>query len=174
MFQRTAQNRDELTTSAAADYKAARQRQLEIEQERFDLLAAPLSVREQVRILEMVISRSRTRFDEELDRRLAVINDPMFSLTDPTYIDALDPIRLTGAKPAKAWGDALVAVVGDAILRHVEARAKATGADRSKLTLQKKQADLARLEAQQIEYETAAHRALSLWRTQTGDLTGYP
>ena len=174
MFQRTAQTPDELTAAAAADYKAAREREAEVQQQRTDLLATPLSIKEQVRILQAVIDRSRERFEGELDRRLSIINDPAFSLSDPVFLDALDPVRIQGARPATVWSDALLAVIGADILRHVESRAKATGADRSKWTLSKKQAELARLEALQIEYETAAQRALNQWRQQTGSLTGFP
>ena len=69
MFQRTAQTPDELTAAAAADYKSAREREAEVQQQRTDLLATPLSIKEQVRILQAVIDRSRERFEGELDRR---------------------------------------------------------------------------------------------------------
>lgn len=174
MFQRTAQTPDELTAAAAADYKAAREREAEVQQQRTDLLATPLSIKEQVRILQAVIDRSRERFEGELDRRLSVINEPHFDLADRECLDAIEPMCIMGSKPSMVWTDAVNAVFGELIIKHVEMRAKVTGADRSKLTLSKKQAELARLEALQIEYETAAQRALNQWRQQTGSLTGFP
>ena len=174
MFQRTAQNKDELIHSAAADYRAARNRQAEIQSERTALMAAPLATKEHVAIVARLLDRSRERFEGEFDRRLAVMNEPHFDLNDPACIDAIDPIRIMGAKPPMAWADAVGALFAPAILAYVEARAKANGGDKSRLTLAKKQAELARLDTVIVELENNAQRALNQWREQTGNLAGYP
>ena len=174
MFQRTTQNKDELIQSAAADYRAASARHAEIQSERTALLAAPLATKEQVSIMTRVLDRSRERFEGEFDRRLAVMNEPHFDLNDRACLDAIDPIRIMGSSPPMAWADAVGAMFAPAILAYVEIRAKANGGDRSKLTLAKKQAELARLDTLIIQFESASQRALNIWREQTGNLTGYP
>lgn len=175
MFQRTAPTKDELIAALARDYQAATQRHAEALSERAALLAQPLNTKEVVGIYKAIIERARARFSAELERRIGEILQPGFDLEDTSMMGASDPIKIIGVRgPDIPWNDAMLVVNADAVLAHVEAAAKAMGGDQSRHTFKSRQAALAKLEASINEYESAANRALSQWRAQTGQLYGFP
>lgn len=175
MFERTAPTKGELITALARDYKAASQRQAELMSERAAVLAQPFSTKEIVTVYRAIIDRARNRFKSELERRIGEIMEPWFDPENPDMLGAVDPLRIIGTHgPEIPWNDAILAVYGDAVLKHIEAIASALGGDKSKWTLKSRQAAIAKLDAQISEHETAASRALNQWRAATGQLTGYP
>ena len=174
MFQRQAQTPSDQVAAHAADYRAASQKQAEVQQDITRLLAHPLSLKEQQAIMGRVLERSRQRFDAEMDRRFALMGAVDFDPSDPKQLDALDPTRILGEHPHKAYSDAVNTFLADRILAELERRATETGAAKSKLTVAKRQEELARLEAIRDDLARAAGQALNQWRALTGNLEGYP
>lgn len=174
MFPTNRQSNADAVGVAKAEYQAARNRSLELQQERTALLAAPLATSEQLRIVGAALERGRETFEAGLDEMLRVMHQPRFNAADDDCLDRLLSCWLSGPRSRSVTEAAIATAMAETILAYVGKKAAESGADQSELTLMQRHTELARLDVLIVEQEAKATRALNNWRQATGDINGYP